>query len=83
MDLTGVVLFVFSFVLLRYDKLAVKYICLLFLVSSFLMLPDIIMFMIRKTNENSRFGIYWLSKFFGLIIAIVIFLIGFIYSLNN
>lgn len=83
MDLTGVVLFVFSFVLLSYDKLAVKYICLLFLVSSFLMLPDIIMFMIRKTNENSRFGIYWLSKFFGLIIAIVIFLIGFIYSLNN
>lgn len=83
MDLTGVVLFVFSFVLLRYDKLAVKYICLLFLVSSFLMLPDSIMFMIGKTNDNSRFGIYWLSKFFGLIIAIVIFLIGFIYSLNN
>ena len=83
MDLTGVVLFAFSFVLLCYDKLAIKYICLLFLVSSFFMLPDSIMFMIRKTKENNRFGIYWLSKFFGLIMAIIIFLIGFIYSLSN
>lgn len=46
---------------------------LLLLLSCFFMLPDSILFTIRKYKENKRFGIYWISKFWGLIIAIVIF----------
>ena len=40
------------------------------------MLPDSILFTIRKYKENERFGIYWISKFLGLIIAIIIFSVG-------
>lgn len=38
------------------------------------MLPDSILFTIRKFREKKQFGIYWGIKFFGLIIAIIIFL---------
>lgn len=76
----GVILFIISFLLLCYDKVSIKYNCLLFLFSSLLMLPDSVMFIIRKNKENNRFRIYWFSKFCGLIIAIIIFIIGYIYS---
>lgn len=81
-NFVGVILFIISFLLLCYDKVSIKYNCLLFLFSSLLMLPDSVIFIIRKTKENDKFGIYWLLKFCGLIIAIIIFLIGFIYSLG-
>ena len=47
------------------------------------MLPDSLLFTIKKYKDNERFGVYWISKFFGLIIAIIVFTAGFFIILNN
>lgn len=83
LNVVGIILFIVAFILLCYEKIKLLYICLLFLLSCFFLLPDSILFTIRKYKENERFGIYWISKFLGFIIAIVIFSIGIFVILNK
>ena len=83
LNVIGLILFIIAFITLCYEKIKLLYVCLLFLTSCFFMLPDSILFTIRKYRENERFGIYWVSKFFGLIIAIVIFSVGIFVILNK
>lgn len=83
LNFIGIVLFIITFIILCYGEILLQYICLLFLLSSFLMLPDSLLFTIKKYKDNERFGVYWISKFFGLIIAIIVFTAGFFIILNN
>lgn len=76
LNIIGLILFIIAFASLCYENVKLLYVCLLFLISCLFMLPDSILFTIRKYKENERFGIYWISKFLGLIIAIIIFSVG-------
>ncbi len=78
LNYTGIILFIITSFIFFQRKISYEYICLLFLLSSFLLLPDSILFTIRMYKQEKRFGIYWISKLLGLIIAIIIFLVGFI-----
>ena len=82
-NLLGCLLFIFALISILVQFLPLKYDCLLFLMSCFLMLPDSIVFVKTKYKENSRFGLYWISKFIGLIFAIIIFAVGLIVVLKN
>ncbi|MGN0740467.1 MAG: hypothetical protein ACI4LX_09890 [Treponema sp.] len=76
LNIIGLILFIIAFASLCYENVKLLYVCLVFLISCLFMLPDSILFTIRKYKENERFGIYWISKFLGLIIAIIIFTVG-------
>ena len=76
LNIIGIVLFVIAFIFLCYEQIPLLYVCSLLLLSCLFMLPDSILFTIRKFRENKHFGMYWGMKFFGLIIAIIIFFIG-------
>lgn len=73
----GISTFVIGFILLCNEYIPLLFACLLELLSCFMMLPDSVLFVIQKYRENNRFGIYWIVKFTGLIIAIFIYTIGF------
>ena len=77
-NLFGVLLFVFALISLLVSFLPLKYVCLLFLISCFLMMPDSIVFVKMKYRENKHFGFYWISKFMRLVFGIIIFTVGFI-----
>ncbi len=83
LNIIGICLSVLSFILLCYEQIPLLYLCALLILSCLFMLPDSILFTIRKFRENEHFAIYWGAKFIGLIIAIIIFFIGFLILLSK